>query len=292
MKGDKMAKRSSFGNMMRRGLSDISNSLPQPKSPVIPDKLPSDAASASEYIDILVKEKMGLIRLIQEKNKILELSGVELQNLKSCLQKMQLQNWNLAQANSQMLAELNLGKDKIKALQHELLCKDALLKTKNLELAGHLETIPRKNELQESKMVVVENGFNKDSELCNANRRRSSRSLSLGSSAAVSTQYAEKEGVANKRRRLRRQSASSRIQNQEPSENLFEIDDGKFPISLPSNSPTHILRSSSSSAKKDVISDDGNESRRSLFERPSRRAAEKVQSYKEIPLNVKMRRSE
>ncbi|XP_075500597.1 uncharacterized protein LOC142539201 isoform X2 [Primulina tabacum] len=290
MKGDKMAKRSSFGNMMRRGLSDISNSLPQPKSPVIPDKLPSDATSASEYIDNLVKENMGLIRLIQEKNKILELSGIELQNLKSCLQKMQLQNWNLAQANSQMLAELNLGKDKIKALQHELLCKDALLKTKNLELAGHVETIPRKNELQESKMVAVENGLNKDSELCNANRRRSSRSLSLGSSA-VSTQYAEKEGVANKRRRLRRQSASSRIQNQEPSENLFEIDDSKFPISIPSNSPTHILGSSSSSAKKDVIRDDGNESR-TLFGRPSRRAAEKVQSYKEIPLNVKMRRSE
>ncbi|XP_073147945.1 uncharacterized protein [Henckelia pumila] len=289
MKGDKMAKRSSFGNMMRRGLSDISNSLPQPKSPVIPNKLPSDAASAREYIDNLVKEKMGLVRLIQEKNKVLELSGIEIQNLRTCLQKMQLQNWNFAQANSQMLAELNLGKDKIKALQHELLCKDALLKSKNLELAGHVETNARKKELQESKMVAVENGFNEDSELCNANRRRSSRSRSLGSSA-LSTQYSEKEAVATKRRRVRRQS-TSKIQNLEPSENLFEIDDEKFPISISSNSPTHVLGSSSSCPKKEVISD-SNESRRSSFGRPSRRAAEKVQSYKEIPLNAKLRRSE
>ena len=74
-------------------------------------------------------------------SKIIELSGTELQNLRICLQKLQLQNWNLAQSNSQMLAvcwfcwfcpsmisflkylvidclflvfqELNLGRDKV-----------------------------------------------------------------------------------------------------------------------------------------------------------------------------------
>ncbi|KZV48033.1 hypothetical protein F511_21454 [Dorcoceras hygrometricum] len=139
-------------------------------------------------------------------------------------------------------------------------------------------------------MVVIENGSNEDSELCNANRRHSARSRSLGSSA-VSIQYAEKEtAVASKRPRLRRQSGSSRIQIQESSENLFQIDDGKFPLSMTSNTGTHILGSSSSCAKKEVISE-SNKSRTS-FGRPSRRAAEKVQSYKEIPLNVKLRRSE
>lgn len=128
-------------------------------------------------------------------SKIIELSGAELQKMRVSLQKLQLQNWNLAQSNSQMLAvclvfalslsfkfisriiqfsviltkfllivqELNLGKDKVKVclkiqvhwlwgycfslclnsqhcsfqlkeLRHELGCKNALLKAKNMEL--------------------------------------------------------------------------------------------------------------------------------------------------------------
>ena len=99
MKGDKMAKRSSFGSMVRRRLSDITNSLPQPKSPAFPEKhFLSDNASANQHIDYLVKvyvfyyflivfllfnyynsstfsyclltlsqEKMALMKLIQEK---------------------------------------------------------------------------------------------------------------------------------------------------------------------------------------------------------------------------------
>lgn len=55
MKGDKMAKRSSLGNMMRKRLSDITNSLPQPKSPSVPEKLPPDNVSAKDYIDHLLK---------------------------------------------------------------------------------------------------------------------------------------------------------------------------------------------------------------------------------------------
>ncbi|XP_042042011.1 SHUGOSHIN 2-like [Salvia splendens] len=77
---------------------------------------------------------MALMKLIQEKNKVIELSGSEVQNLKTCLQKMQLQNWTLAQSNSYMLAEVNLGKQRLKALQHEVACKDTLLKTKILQL--------------------------------------------------------------------------------------------------------------------------------------------------------------
>ncbi|KAL1544109.1 hypothetical protein AAHA92_21004 [Salvia divinorum] len=135
MKGDKMAKRSSLGSMVRRRLSDITNSLSQPKSPAFPEKdLQSDNASTQELLDHLVKEKMALVKLIQEKNKVIELSGSEVQSLKTCLQKMQMQNWTLAQTNSHMLAEVNLGKQRLKALQHEIACKDSLLKTKILQL--------------------------------------------------------------------------------------------------------------------------------------------------------------
>ncbi|CAI9782115.1 unnamed protein product [Fraxinus pennsylvanica] len=54
-KGDKMAKMSSFANMVRRRLSDITNSLPNPKSPAFVEKLPSDTASGKDYIDHFVK---------------------------------------------------------------------------------------------------------------------------------------------------------------------------------------------------------------------------------------------
>lgn len=51
-----MAKRSSFGSIMRKKLSDITNALPQPKSPAISEKQsPEDASSAREYIDNLTK---------------------------------------------------------------------------------------------------------------------------------------------------------------------------------------------------------------------------------------------
>ncbi|KAI3461380.1 hypothetical protein Pfo_018043 [Paulownia fortunei] len=298
MKGDKMAKRSSFGSMVRRRLSDITNSQPQPKSPSFPEKLPPDAASAKEYIDHLVKEKMALVKLIQDKNKIIELSGIEIQNLRNCLQKMQLQNWNLAQSNSHMLAELNLGKERLKALQHEVVCKEALLKTKNLQLKEEVDV--QKTEFQEPEVVTKGSGINEDTRSCNASRRRRlSRSRSLGSST-ISQQHAEKEAVVSKRRCLRRQSASSRIRHEEPTDNLFEIDDAKFPVVVPSDRPTHEVGPCSllTSSIEGVLTDGScvsgleAEARRTSIARPSRKAVEKVQSYKERPINVKMRRPE
>ncbi|KAK6138124.1 hypothetical protein DH2020_028141 [Rehmannia glutinosa] len=276
MKGDKMAKRSSFGSMVRRRLSDITNSLPQHKSSSFPENLPLDDASAKEYIDHLVKEKMALVKLIQDKNKIIELSGIEIQNLRTCLQKMQLQNWNLAQSNSHMLAELNMGKERLKALHHEVACKEALLKTKKSQVKVSSHDSSYSLGLKEPEVVTKEPG-----------RRRLSRSRSLGSSS-ISHQHAEKEAVVSKRRCLRRQSASSRIRHEEPTDKLFEIDDAMFPVVLPSNTPTHeggVLTDGISVSKLEA------EARRTSIGRPSRRAAEKVQSYKERPINVKMRRS-
>ncbi|KAL8525357.1 hypothetical protein ACS0TY_014837 [Phlomoides rotata] len=260
MKGDKMAKRSSFGMIMRKRLSDITNSLPQPKSP---EKLPPDNVSAKDYIDHLLKEKMALMKHIQDKNKIIEVSGIEIQKLRTCLQKMQLQNWTLAQTNSQILGELNMGKERLKALQHEIACKEVLLKTKNLQLKEKEEMNVQKTQFQEA---VVETNIE------DTRRRRLSRSRSLGSST-MSQQQTEKEAAAGKRRCMRRQSASSRSRHDDPTDNLFEIDEAKFPED--DNSVVELER----------------EGRRSVS-RPLRRAAEKVQSYKERPINIKMRRPE
>ncbi|PVH63733.1 hypothetical protein PAHAL_2G094400 [Panicum hallii] len=82
----------------------------------------------------VVKENVRLSHLLREKIKIIELSKVEMHKLHLALQASRQQNLQLAQANSQMLAELNTGKDRIKALQHELSCTAALLKVKDSEI--------------------------------------------------------------------------------------------------------------------------------------------------------------
>lgn len=101
------------------------------------------------------------------------------------------------------------------------------------------------------------------------------------------------------RRCLRRQSARFKSEEPEQAEDLFEIEDAKFPVSPVVDDLVHDIGRTRSglSAKKE---DEGNTShrfeaqqmRRSSVGRPLRRAAEKVQSYKETPINVKMRRQE
>lgn len=76
---------------------------------------------------------------------------------------------------------------------------------------------------------------------------------------------------------------------------MFEIEDTKLPDTLPPGDPMHedVSSPASSSIKnnKETCTSKDRTLRPSIG-RPSRRAAVKVQSYKEVPLNVKMRRSE
>lgn len=276
-----MAKRSSFGSVVRRRLSDITNSIPQPRSPSNVEK-PSLDPSSKEHIDHLAKENMALVKLIQDKNKVIELNGIELQKLRINLQKMQMQNWNLAQANSVMIAELNFGKEKMKTLQHEISCKEALLKSKSLEI-----------KLQEREVIPAE-----ETKLDNSKNRRPrfTRSRSVGHCTTVSHQVAAKEAAESKRLCLRRQSASSKMQQQENKENLFEFEDVMLPTA---GVPTDFGPASSPFTYKDCKDDKQHGAelkskrpeRTSIGGRPLRKAAEKVQSYKEVPLNSKMRRA-
>lgn len=95
---------------------------------------------------------------------------------------------------------------------------------------------------------------------------------------------------------MRRQSARFKSQERAPTENLFEIEDSKLPATQPLDDPMHIDNSiqAGSSTANEEFSSSRNEARlshRSSMGRPSRKAAEKVQSYKELPLKVKMRKT-
>ncbi|EOY18841.1 Shugoshin C terminus, putative isoform 4, partial [Theobroma cacao] len=130
LRGEDMENQSSIGNAPRKGLSDITNLQQQPIVVSQGAKLLLQPASlrSKDYIDKLQKENMMLMKVLADRNKVMELSGIELQKLRTNLEKFQQQNLLLAQANSQMLAELNSGKDRLKALKHELGCKNAVLK--------------------------------------------------------------------------------------------------------------------------------------------------------------------
>ncbi|XP_058223827.1 SHUGOSHIN 2-like [Rhododendron vialii] len=289
LKGERMAKRSSFGigSVVRKRLSDITNSIPQPKSPFPDKKLSPTDSSEKEHIDHLVKENIALAKLIADKNKIIEFTGIELQKMRVSLQKMQMQNWNLAQSNSHMLAELNLGKDKLKALRHEIVCKDAVIKAKDLELEGKAQVNnSQKNCSQEVDEVAGEHKADDNTKLCKGPKRRPTRSQSMGPSTTTSQQVAEKEASESKRRCLRRQSARFISQPHEPTDNLFEIEVAKFLVP-----PRSSVKKGENDENCEPIFE-ARESRRTSLGRPVRRAAEKVQSYKEVPRNIKMRRSE
>ncbi|KAF8395283.1 hypothetical protein HHK36_019226 [Tetracentron sinense] len=304
MKGERMTKGSSLGSVVRKKLSDITNLQQRPKSLNKDEKSRPVSSTTKEHVDQLHKENLALMRLLADRNKIIELSGLELQKLRINFQKLQQQNLHLSQSNSQMLAELNLGKDRLKELQHEVECKEALLKVKNMELEEKekkrthhktdKEDIPSKCEDAAEESLQ---GANYDKKPYNPNRRHQSRNQCP---SCVIQQVAAEEMVDNKRLCSRRQSARVKSEQPEPTENLFEIEDAKFSARPLRDNPMHEDGTASSGSPTRKEEKEGKsapryetqELRRSLIGRPSRRAAEKIQSYKEIPVNVKMRRSE
>ncbi|KAJ6349973.1 hypothetical protein OIU78_006212 [Salix suchowensis] len=105
----------------------------------------------------------------------------------------------------------------------------------------------------------------------------------------------------DEKRRICRGNQSIRIKSEaqieEPTEDLFQTDDARFHVPPIHGDPVHESCPTLSAPSVKTESETGNsalrfetqEPRRTSL-RPSRRAAEKVQSYKEIPLNVKIRR--
>lgn len=99
---------------------------------------------------------------------------------------------------------------------------------------------------------------------------------------------------------MRRQSTRFKKAESKPTENLNDEDDTNFSkLVSPDNhdledGPIFVNKSLKHEDKERIsdLQDDSQELERSYQCRPSRVAVRKVQSYKEIPLNVKMRRPE
>ena len=101
------------------------------------------------------------------------------------------------------------------------------------------------------------------------------------------------------RRCLRRQSARFKSHEREPTENLFEIEDAKLLVSQSRENsiqeepvPLNSSFKNEDEGENCVPRNEAQASLRSSIGRPLRKAAEKVQSYKEAPLKSKMRREE
>ncbi|KAJ0897009.1 hypothetical protein HanRHA438_Chr08g0340921 [Helianthus annuus] len=97
----------------RRTLADISN-MPQGFTGLKDHKSgpSSDALSFRKHIDQLQKENAALMKRLAEKNKVIELSGTEMQKLRVTLEKVKEQNLQLAQSNNQMLEEVRSHKER------------------------------------------------------------------------------------------------------------------------------------------------------------------------------------
>ncbi|XP_024462150.2 SHUGOSHIN 2 isoform X11 [Populus trichocarpa] len=317
-----------------------------------------------DYIEKLQREIMALTKIVVDRNKIIELSAIELQKLRIRFQQLQQQNQHLAQTNSQMLAELNAGKDKLKVFQHELGCKNGLLDAINLELKEKAKKVRCRIKRNEVETIKGDGAAQlsqpeEENKPCNPKRKRQSNVQSLETRPVQpqTKENADKKSISHDSVCLRRQSArfksgeeeptennvdtksspdsfclgrhsarfkseeqlneknddkrsricrrkqsiriKSEAQIEEPTEDLFQTDDAKFHVPAIYGDPVHESCPTLSAPSVKIESETGNsalrfetqEPRRTSL-RPPRRAAEKVQSYKEIPLNVKMRRSE
>ncbi|KAM0854813.1 hypothetical protein ACQ4PT_050195 [Festuca glaucescens] len=260
----------------RKTLCDITN-LRQPLAAAAAEEGQQEGsrcADGAEAVARLVRENSDLVRLLEERDKFIEVSGAEMQNLR-------LANWQLAQANSQMLAELNLGKHRLKSLQHELTCSRAALKVKSSELEEAKKVIRSSRQQQQKSANEMARQLAADraaaAQLKDGDAEPASASATLGPTVAPTKPVAaskERES-AQRRKSMRTPQPSGRR------EDLFEIEDVQLAVSSGNDRKETAWGQESSTQFP----------RRSSLGRPLRRATEKVASYKEMPVNIKLRRS-
>ncbi|KAL1201469.1 SHUGOSHIN 2 [Cardamine amara subsp. amara] len=183
--------------------------------------------SSQEYAEKLQKENMTLMKALAHRNKIIELSGVEFQKLRINLRNVQEKNLQLAQANSQMLAELNTNRDRLKQFQHELGCKNGLLNAMKMQLEEQI--LPCIHHGSKDKVPAnVSDGDCKPfqtQDLNHTKRKRTSRIKPSGSSndKPIHTN----ENTNSKRQCVRRQSTRFAVQETEQTEKLLEMGDAQ-----------------------------------------------------------------
>ncbi|KAK1382560.1 hypothetical protein POM88_020295 [Heracleum sosnowskyi] len=208
-------------NMERKGLRIITNLPQQFKTLVTDEKSKLKAASTEECINKLIKENTSLLNLLADKDKIIESSGLELQKLKAELHQIKEKNVDLAQSNTQMLAELNSRKYRLKLLQHELGCKQGLLIAKKVE---------SEVEMPKCKKTSKFSGAAKyDYRPCKINRKQPSKSLA----SFVVKQLEDNKNV--KRLFVGSQSANYESEETKNVEDLLEVDSLSLPSHLPND---------------------------------------------------------
>ncbi|KAL6123941.1 hypothetical protein ACLB2K_076457 [Fragaria x ananassa] len=356
-KKDKKGKGCLVGSA-RKTLGDISNiQQRQNKQAIQHVKLEFDSLTTKKYVENLTKENTALMKLLSDRNKTIELSRTELQNLRANLETVQQHNSQLARAHSQMLEEVTSSRDRLRILQHALGCQNALLKVRKVEEKEKAKRVRNQARInvEVGSVQCFEPGDSSQAVMdhFNTNRKRQPQNLALAPPIVEAVRNNEK---ADNKRRTRRQSAIFETDDQETTEDSFEIkDDNKrrlrrqltsakteepqanLDLSESKNENKRSLRRQSARFKTEepegteetkvtedlsemnddnflvsplcddvvnesdstlslVKSEDGGRSEEQEFQRssirPLRRAAEKVKSYKEIPINVKMRQGE
>ncbi|KAG7633333.1 hypothetical protein ISN44_As03g036300 [Arabidopsis suecica] len=273
-----MMKRSPFRHKMRQSLSDITNSQSQEEL-----NLHKIGSEPSGHVNRLMKENLALVKLLEERDKTIERSRYELRNLREGIHKLQVQNLSLAQSNSQFLGEINLARNKVKALHHDVTCKNALLKAKCCDKEKGENTKPRNALTTESVLNITDEDSPSPKPFV-PTRRRFIRSKSLGASTTNKNE-AEKVKSETKRRHLRRRSPRVRSAAQEVTENLFEIED--LQLTMPNDMSQQDNLTMESHTRKKEEGKEGLRTRhhdfeiyRSPVDRSLRREAERIHSYK------------
>ncbi|XP_010486649.1 PREDICTED: shugoshin-1 [Camelina sativa] len=148
----------------RRKLADITNLQNQNELMNQGPKQQQQACillSSKENAENLQKENVRLMKVVVERDGVKS----ELQKLRISFQKVKEQNLLLAQANTRMLAESNTSKDQLKILQHELGCKNGLVRARNILLKE--QTLPCTRHA--SKVKPIEADHENVSESSNTN---------------------------------------------------------------------------------------------------------------------------
>lgn len=251
-KGEKMIQDPPMNSAQRRTLGDITN-LPNQKVMLMNhganQQQQSLSLSSKEYAEKLQKENMRLMKALTERNAIIERTGSELQKYRVNLQMVQAQNLQLSQTNTRILAEIRTSKDQLKALQHELSCKNGVLMARKLPLEPQKlpcthhdasEDKDRANASRGASGVFHPNGEDhktaSESSDCNSlqindkanNKRVSGRSSPANSEVLdIIGRPGESAQTTNMTRRvsLRRQSRRFNIQELGVTENLNGIHD-------------------------------------------------------------------
>ncbi|KAL1532124.1 shugoshin-1-like [Salvia divinorum] len=275
-------------NAVRRKLADISNQ-PQNQRLLVQEKSQSTETNIKEYIHKLQKDNMALAKMIAQRNKIIEHNGVESDMLRVNLLKMQEQNQYLATYNAQMLVEINSGKDRLKMLQPVLGCKAGILK---VDLEGRETTTPLGDAAVDVEGIKMESSKGDTDDQKPHETKMNLQQTSVCSSGPV--KYKDK--TENKRQIRRRQSARFNAAEVEHGEDLLETKEARVSASqMPEVSVGEQGSTSETAVVENESSKDGpgpGSQPQQLLLRPSRAAKEKVQSYKEVPLCVKLRRPE